>query len=91
MNSRQPARDHFPTTHATWISERVGMANDEVARHVMERYFEPLRTSVKGSSLRNFGDSADLVNDFFAERRGAATRTTSSAGSRAGCRCGDGC
>ncbi|MDI9403402.1 MAG: hypothetical protein QM516_05970 [Limnohabitans sp.] len=65
-------RDHFPTTHATWLSERVGVANDEVARHVMERYFEPLRAYVKGSSLRNFGDSADLVNDFFAARLGDA-------------------
>ena len=64
--------DHFPTTHATWLSDRVGVANDEVARHVMERYFEPLRAYVKGSSLRNFGDSADLVNDFFAARLGDA-------------------
>ena len=66
-------RDHFPTTHQTWLSERVGVANDEVARHVMQRYFEPLRAYVKGSSLRNFGDSADLVNDFFAARLGDAT------------------
>lgn len=62
--------DHFPTTHATWLSERIGVANDEVARHVMERYFEPMRAYVRGSSLRNFGDSADLVNDFFAARLG---------------------
>jgi len=68
--SHTMTRDHFPTTHATWLSERVGVANDEVARHVMERYFEPLRASVKGSSLRTFGDSADLVNDFFAARLG---------------------
>jgi len=66
-------RDHFPTTHQTWLSEHVGVANDEVARHVMQRYFEPLRAYVKGSSLRNFGDSADLVNDFFAARLGDAT------------------
>jgi len=63
-------RDHFPTTHQTWLSERIGVANDEVAQHVMRRYFEPLRAYVKGSSLRNFGDSADLVNDFFAARLG---------------------
>ncbi len=72
MTEGTPAREHFPTTHATWLSERVGVANDEVARHVMERYFEPLRAYVKGSSLRNFGDSADLVNDFFAARLGDA-------------------
>lgn len=63
-------RDHFPSTHETWLSERIGVANDEVARHIMQRYFEPLRAYVKGSSLRNFGDSADLVNDFFAARLG---------------------
>ena len=73
MTEGTPTREHFPTTHATWLSERVGVANDEVARHVMERYFEPLRAYVKGSSLRNFGDSADLVNDFFAARLGDAT------------------
>lgn len=71
--SRTMTRDHFPTTHQTWLSERVGVANDEVARHVMQRYFEPLRAYVKGSSLRNFGDSADLVNDFFAARLGDPT------------------
>lgn len=66
-------REHFPTTHQTWLSERIGVANDEVAQHVMQRYFEPLRAYVKGSSLRNFGDSADLVNDFFAARIGDPT------------------
>lgn len=68
MTESSRTHDHFPTTHATWLSDRVGVANDEVARHVMERYFEPLRAYVKGSSLRSFGDSADLVNDFFAAR-----------------------
>lgn len=67
-------RDHFPTTHQTWLADRIGTADDEAARevvhHVMQRYFEPLRAYVKGSSLRNFGDSADLVNDFFAARLG---------------------
>jgi len=66
-------RDHFPTTHQTWLSEHVGVANDEVAQHIMARYFEPLRAYVKGSSLRNFGDSAELVNDFFAARLGDPT------------------
>lgn len=73
MNTRPPAHDHFPTTHATWLSERIGVANDEVARHVMERSFAPLCAYVKGSSLRNFGDPADLVNDFFAARFGDGT------------------
>lgn len=63
-------RDHFPTTHQTWLSERVGVANDEVAVHVMARYFAPLCAYVRGSSLRTFGDAADLVNDYFAARLG---------------------
>jgi DNA-directed RNA polymerase specialized sigma24 family protein len=67
-------RDHFPSTHQTWLSDRIGVEDDrvsrEVAQHVMQRYFEPLRAYVRGSSLRNFGDSADLVNDFFAARLG---------------------
>jgi DNA-directed RNA polymerase specialized sigma24 family protein len=66
--------DHFPTTHQTWLCERIGVVDDAahraVVQHVMQRYFEPLRAYVKGSSLRNFGDSADLVNDFFAARLG---------------------
>lgn len=66
-------RDHFPTTHQTWLSERVGLANDAVAVHVMERYFAPLCAYVRGSSLRTFGDAADLVNDFFAARLGDPT------------------
>lgn len=65
--------DHFPTTHATWLAEQIGGSNEGVARHIMDRYFEPLRMYVKGSSLRNFGDSADLVNDFFAARLGDAS------------------
>ena len=38
MTEGTPTREHFPTTHATWLSERVGVANDEVARHVMEQW-----------------------------------------------------
>jgi DNA-directed RNA polymerase specialized sigma24 family protein len=71
------ATDHFPTTHQTWIRDRLGRADDaavvqELARHVMQRYFEPLCAYVRGSSLRSFGDAADLVNDFFAARLGDA-------------------
>jgi len=36
----------------------------------MQRYFEPLRVYVKGSSFRTMGESADLVNGFFASRLG---------------------
>ena len=73
--------DHFPSTHATWIAERVtqcfdGEANPAQARaardalndHVMRRYFEPLRAYAQGSGWRSLGESADLVNGFFASR-----------------------
>ncbi|MFM7808466.1 MAG: hypothetical protein ACKPEA_11160 [Planctomycetota bacterium] len=36
----------------------------------MQRYFEPLRVYVKGSSFRTMGESADLVNGLFASRLG---------------------
>ena len=75
------ATDHFPSTHATWIVDRVTVsadadahpalaraARDELNAHVMRRYFEPLRAYVKGSGWRGLGESADLVNGFFASR-----------------------
>ena len=72
--------DAFPTTHRTWIVEtlRAALASQdpevrerslsELRAHVMQRYFEPLRIYVKGSSFRTMGESADLVNGFFASR-----------------------
>lgn len=73
--------DHFPSTHATWIAERVTLSVDadiapaiaqaaraELNAHVMSRYFEPLRAYVQGGGWRGFGESADLVNGFFASR-----------------------
>ena len=79
---RSPLHDAFPTTHRTWIVEtlRSALGSTEVGvreralsdlrRHVMQRYFEPLRVYVKGSSFRTMGESADLVNGFFASRLG---------------------
>ncbi len=73
--------DHFPTTHATWIAERVTLSVDpdaapslaraaraELNAHVMQRHFAPLCAYVKGSAWRDFGEAADLVNGFFASR-----------------------
>ena len=72
--------DAFPSTHHTWILETLRAALEsaepgvreraltELRQHVMERYFEPLRVYVKGSSFRTMGESADLVNGFFASR-----------------------
>jgi DNA-directed RNA polymerase specialized sigma24 family protein len=79
-DSRSPAHDAFPTTHRTWIVETLRgafqskepgareRAMTELRQHVMQRYFEPLRIYVKGSSFRAMGESADLVNGFFASR-----------------------
>jgi len=73
--------DHFPSTHATWLAERVTLsvdpdtepalaraARDELNAHVMSRYFAPLRAYAQGSGWRGLGESADLVNGFFASR-----------------------
>ncbi len=81
MSGAQAMFDHFPTTHATWIAERVTLSVDpdaapslaraaraELNAHVMQRYFAPLCAYVKGSAWRDFGEAADLVNGFFASR-----------------------
>jgi DNA-directed RNA polymerase specialized sigma24 family protein len=76
--------DHFPSTHATWIdaqltiAERAGdhtheaqSARRALQQHLMQRYHEPLRAYVRGSSMRQLGDADDLVAGFFADRIGA--------------------
>ena len=81
MSDAKRITDHFPSTHATWIAERVTLsvdaeanpslaraARDELNAHVMRRYFEPLRAYAQGSGWRGLGESADLVNGFFASR-----------------------
>lgn len=77
---RSPLHDAFPSTHRTWIVETLRASHEsseigardralaELRQHVMQRYFEPLRVYVKGSSFRTLGESADLVNGFFASR-----------------------
>lgn len=80
--SRSPHHDVFPTTQRTWIVDTLRLvlqssepgvrerALTELRQHVMQRYFEPLCIYVKGSSFRTMGESADLVNGFFASRLG---------------------
>ena len=76
--------DHFPSTHTTWIdaqltiAERAGdhthegqSARRALQQHLMQRYHEPLRAYVRGSSMRQLGDADDLVAGFFADRIGA--------------------
>jgi DNA-directed RNA polymerase specialized sigma24 family protein len=60
--------DLFPTTHSTWLVERIDRAPDEARAHVMARYFDPLCAYVRSSRLRGLGEPADLVNAFFAAR-----------------------
>lgn len=64
--------DIFPSTHATWLVQRVHRAPDEARAHIMSRYHEPLCAYVRASSLRTLGEPAELVNDFLASRVGDA-------------------
>lgn len=71
--------DHFPSTHGTWILERlraVDAADSEEAAeaarqlrtHIMVRYREPLLAYASASSFRSLSTPEDLVHGFFAER-----------------------
>jgi len=67
----------FPTTHATWLLDRIDRAPDEACAHVLARYFEPLCAYVRASpNLRVLGEPADLVNAFFAARVAEAAYLT---------------
>jgi len=80
--------DVFPTTHPTWLADRLTHAPDEARAHVMSRYFEPLCAYVRASSLRALGEPADLVNAFLAARLddpAYLTRWSNSGGGA--CRC----
>jgi len=81
MPGSEGTTDHFPSTHATWLAERVTLsldpgaspararaARDELNAHVMSRYFEPLCAYVRGTGFRGVDEAADLVNGFFASR-----------------------
>jgi DNA-directed RNA polymerase specialized sigma24 family protein len=58
----------FPTTHSTWLVDRITSAPDEARVHVLARYFEPLCAYARASSLRALGEPAELVNDFLSSR-----------------------
>ena len=58
----------FPTTHATWLAERVRAEPDEARTHVMRRYTEPLCAYARASSLRMLGEPSEIVNDFLVAR-----------------------
>jgi hypothetical protein len=61
--------DHFPTTEATWIVDRLAESEGgarELRETLMERYREPLLVYVRGSTLRELGEADELVHGFFA-------------------------
>lgn len=59
----------FPTTHATWLIDRIAHEPTEARAHVFERYFEPLCAYARASAnLRALGEPSELVNAFFAAR-----------------------
>lgn len=63
-----PSIDHFPSTHQTWILDRLGEGDrgaSTLREHLMERYREPLLVYVRGSTLRTLGESDELVHGFF--------------------------
>ena len=81
--SESPARDLFPSTHATWLQTRIEcivqgdqtlaqQAAQELREHLMVRYAEPLCAYIRGSSLRSLTEPQDLVHDFFARVLGDA-------------------
>ncbi len=61
--------EHFPETQLTWIQRHLeGGQRDEVNRHVMESYGEPLRIYLNGHHLKWMGEADDLINGFFESR-----------------------
>ena len=60
--------DLFPTTHSTWLLDRIDRAPSEARAHIMSRYLEPLCAYARASSLRTLGEPAELVNDFLVSR-----------------------
>lgn len=63
--------DHFPSTPRSWLLSRLhGDARDRgsLNHRIMSIYAQPLTAYVRGSSFRDLGDAAELVNGFFASR-----------------------
>ena len=74
--------DHFPSTHATWIDAQLtiaeggadkgagdgaaGAARAALRAHLMERYYDALRTYVRTGALVRLGEPDEIVGEFFA-------------------------
>lgn len=62
------ATDHFPTTHQTWLLDRLAEGHggsSALREHIMTRYREPLLAYARGSSLRTVAEPDELVHGFF--------------------------
>lgn len=63
--------DVFPRTHNTWIGRKLleGVAGrNELNRHVMEVYADPLRVYFLGTPDRRHAEAEEVVEGFFADR-----------------------
>ncbi len=66
--ARLPTHEHFPTTHHTWLHERITEGEEShqvLCRELMTRYRVALLVYVRGSTLRVIGEADDIVHGFF--------------------------
>lgn len=66
-------RQVFPTTRRTWLGDHLSDGDPGRAtamRHVMEVYAWPLQVYFRGTGWRSFGEPADVVHGFLADRLG---------------------
>lgn len=64
-------RDVFPSTQRTWIDRTLGDfggERNEVNRHIMTVYAQPLRVYFLGTRSRWLGEPDEIVAGFFADR-----------------------
>lgn len=65
------AKNVFPQTLRTWISDELGKGERgraTVNNHVMSVYLWPLQVYFLGTSYRSIGEPSDIVQGFFADR-----------------------
>lgn len=64
-------RDVFPTTHRSWIGQKLlegTLARGEINHHIMAVYAHPLQVYFSGCRDRWLGEPQDIVAGFFADR-----------------------
>lgn len=68
LHGAMSATDHFPTTHQTWLLDRLAEGHggsSALREHIMTRYREPLLAYARGSCLRTVAEPDELVHGFF--------------------------